>query len=355
MSNRFVRASKYRHVFGTCVKRDLCYDNLNITRSAHDSNLCKVNPRFISVNWQASGGAFCVIPIEQTGKMATNVPLFAGHKAPVLDTEFHPFNDFVIASGAEDCKIMIWSIPEEITENITTPVSVLSGHGKKINNLLFHPTASNLLASSSADLTLKLWDIEKGVQKQELLGHADQIQSMSWDFSGNLMATSARDKIVRIFDVRSGEVVRQGSSHEGLKGSRICWLGNSDRLITTGFSRMSDRQLYTYDSKDLSKKLKTENIDTASGILMPFYDQDSSMLYLAGKGDGNIRYYELTDSEPYSYYLDQYKSSEPQRGMAFLPKRALNVTDNEVARAFKVTTQSIEPISFIVPRKVLNV
>jgi hypothetical protein len=30
MSKSFVRASKYRHVFGTAAKRDACYDNLKV-------------------------------------------------------------------------------------------------------------------------------------------------------------------------------------------------------------------------------------------------------------------------------------------------------------------------------------
>ena len=30
-----------------------------------------------------------------------------------------------------------------------------------------------------------------------------------------------------------------------------------------------------------------------AGVILPFYDEESSLLYLAGKGDGNIRYYEV--------------------------------------------------------------
>lgn len=50
--------------------------------------------------------------------------------------------------------------------------------------------------------------------------------------------------------------------------------------------------------------------------------------------------------------LAEYKSSEPQRGMCFLPRRALSVSDCEIARAYKVHASSIEPIAFIVPRRV---
>lgn len=41
-----------------------------------------------------------------------------------------------------------------------------------------------------------------------------------------------------------------------------------------------------------------------------------------------------------------------QLGVAFMPKRALNVNECEIARAYKLTTNMIEPISFKVPRKV---
>jgi hypothetical protein len=63
MSKFIVRPSKYRHVYGTGYKRDLCYDNLKVSRNAWDTNLVKVNPLFISVNLEAGGGkAFQLTP-----------------------------------------------------------------------------------------------------------------------------------------------------------------------------------------------------------------------------------------------------------------------------------------------------
>jgi hypothetical protein len=40
----FVRPSKYRHVYGTCAKRDFCYDNLRVSANAWDTNMVKANP-----------------------------------------------------------------------------------------------------------------------------------------------------------------------------------------------------------------------------------------------------------------------------------------------------------------------
>ncbi|KAJ1657091.1 Coronin-like protein crn1 [Dispira simplex] len=352
--SRFVRPSKYRHVFGTAAKRDGCYDNLRITNSAWDTNLVKVNPRYLSVNWNAGGGgAFAVIPLEYTGKLPLEYPLFSGHSGPVLDTDFSPFNDNVIASASEDTRAMVWVIPEdlvELEESIDKPAVVLRGHGRKVGHVLFNPVAENVLATTSADLTVRLWDVEKGVERQQLTGgHKDSIQSIAWNWNGTMVATHCRDKKLRIFDARSNQVVQEGSGHQGIKGARITFLGDTPRLASTGFSRSSERQLYVWDTANLNAPLKDISIDLSSGIIMPFYDPDSKVLYLAGKGDGNIRYYEFENDE--MYQLAEYKSVEPQRGLAAMPKRGLNTSDCEIMRFYKVTTSLVEPVSFTVPRR----
>ena len=71
---------------------------------------------------------------------------------------------------------------------------------------------------------------------------------------------------------------------------------------------------------------------------------------LTALSDGNIRYFEYTNDK--FEYLSEFKSAEPQRGLAFMPKRGVNVHETEVMRAYKTVNDSfVEPISFIVPRK----
>ena len=60
----------------------------------------------------------------------------------------------------------------------------------------------------------------------------------------------------------------------------------------------------------------------------------------------------MTDEKPWQFLLTQYGSNDPQRGMGWLPKRGVNVSQCEIARVFKLTNNLIEPISFLVPRKV---
>jgi len=126
-----------------------------------------------------------------------------------------------------------------------------------------------------------------------------------------------------------------------------------NKLVSVGFSKVSERQFILWDARNLENNLQVENIDTAAGLLMPFFDFDTNVLFIAGKGDGNIRYYEYTPEEPKLYYLTEYKSAVPQRGIGMLPKRACNIAECEIARLYKISGdgKNVEPVSFQVPRK----
>ena len=235
-----------------------------------------------------------------------------------------------------------------------------------MGHVLFNPAAENILATSSGDYTVKIWDIEAGSPRLTLK-HTDIVQSLSWSANGSLIVTTSRDKKLRIWDVRQEKAAHTVQGHSGAKNSRVTWMGEHDRVATTGFSRMSDRQLGLWDIRDPKEPIGGfQMLDSISGVCMPFWDDATQCLYLAGKGwarsitptntelignsDGNIRYFEYENDkfEP----LSEYKSGDPQRGIAFIPKRGVNTHENEVMRAFKTVNDSyIEPISFIVPRR----
>jgi coronin-1B/1C/6 len=46
-------------------------------------------------------------------RLEADVPLIKGHAGPVVDFEFSPFNDSLLATASEDGTIKLWVIPEE--------------------------------------------------------------------------------------------------------------------------------------------------------------------------------------------------------------------------------------------------
>jgi len=350
--SRFVRSSKFRHVFGTVAKKEECFDDLRVTRAAWDSNYAAGNSLFVAVLMEAAGGgSFIVLPWSASGKVDPKTPVISGHKNAVLDIDFNPFNDHLIASVSEDATGKIWGIPEGgLKETVTEPVQTLIGHKRKVGTVKFSPTANNILLTSSTDFSVKIWDIEKGKDVCSVdAQHTDIIQSTDWNRNGSLVVTACKDKRVRLLDPRTNKVIGEADAHTGIKGCRALFLG--DKIFSCGFSKQSDREYALWDPRDLSKRLIGTSIDTGSGLLMPFYDEDTKMVFLGGKGDGNIRYYEIVDETPYIHFLSEFKSNTPQRGLAMIPKRACNVSENEVVKVLKVGVKTVEPISFQVPRK----
>jgi len=340
-------------VFGTQLKKEECYDDVRVSRTAWDSNLIAANSKYFAVLYEAGGGgAFAVIPHKLTGKIDPKLPLVTGHKSAVLDLDWNPFNDQLIASASEDCTAKIWGIPEDgLKDNINEPLQNLNGHKRKVGSVNFHPSANNVLATSSTDFSVKIWDIEKGAANVSFDGHhSDIIQGLNWNLDGSSIATSCKDKKIRIFDPRTNTVAAEGTAHEGVKGSRVVWVG-ATRLFSAGFTKTSEREFCIWDVREMAKPLLRQSLDSASGSLMAFFDSDNNILYLGGKGDGNIRYYEIVDEAPYIHSLAEFKSNTPQRGLCFLPKRSLNLADCEIARALKAGVKTVEPISFQVPRK----
>ncbi|KAK3786095.1 hypothetical protein RRG08_045481 [Elysia crispata] len=348
----FMRKSKFRHVFGQAVKRDQCYDGIRITRTSWESTYCAVSPKFLAIITEAAGGgSFLVLPLDKVGRVNADHPMVAGHKGAVLDIAWCPHNDNVIASASEDCTVKLWQIPDGgLTENLTECVVDLSVHQRRVTLLVWHPSAMNVLLSTSSDNTIILWNVGMGEAMLQV-EMPDQIYSGAFNFDGSRFVCTCKDKKLRVLDSHTGAILQEGQGHMGAKPAQCTYLKNG-QIFTSGFSRMSERQYALWDENDLSKSIVMEEIDSSNGVMFIFYDPDTNMVYLAGKGDSLIRYYEVTNEAPYVHYLELYQSKQPQRGIGFMPKRGLNVNNNEIARFYKLHNQGLcEIIPFTVPRK----
>lgn len=141
---------------------------------------------------------------------------------------------------------------------------------RKVGQVLFNPAAENILASASGDFSVKIWDIGTG-QSPLALKHSDIVQSLSWNASGDMLVTTSRDKKVRVWDVRQEKAVHESAGHGGAKNSRAVWLGEHNRFATTGFSRMSERQLALWEPGNPEPLGGFTMLDSISGVCMPFW------------------------------------------------------------------------------------
>ena len=250
-------------------------------------------------------------------------------------------------------QIKLWTIPDGgLTESMKEPTATLTGHTKPVTLLQWNPVADGVLASVGKEPSVRVWDTAKGLATVTLSGFEGLVQDFAWNASGSQLVTSDKNKSAKIFDVRSGSVVTEWKPHAGGKPFKVLFCGDTDMMVTAGFTAQAKREFKLWSIKaGFEAPLTTVDLDQSSGALMPFYDEDTRMLYLTGKGDGNVRYYEFTDEAPFVHPLSEYRSNVSTKGADMLPKRGLNVMGCEVARMLKLTNTVVEPISFIVPRK----
>ncbi|CAK9302765.1 unnamed protein product [Gordionus sp. m RMFG-2023] len=402
------KISKFRNLFGKgAVRKSETYEGLRISRHQSESCPLAVNPKWMAVSIQSEGGgSFVVLPLWQKGRIDdSRLPHFSGHSRPAIELAWNPFDDDVLATGSEDATVKIWQVASpqcDAHHNSSIDSTLLLNlqrHDKRINCLSWHPSASNILATTSCDARAIIWNTETGQAFRTIVDHEDSVWDLAWNYDGSLLATTCKDRMLRIIDPRKGSTVVEARSHQGVKSSRVFFVdrdpygGAQHYMITTGFSRMSERQIAVWDQRDMKEPLSLEIVDSSPGALFPFFDQETGILYIGGKGDGNIRFYEFRASSlPPSYsthftihnpssdtmsdnedaveqpkideahllsHLGVFQTSVPQTGLCAMPKRGLDTSICEIFRFYKLRAGStsannisvVEPISMIVPRK----
>lgn len=176
---------------------------------------------------------------------------------------------------------------------------------------------------------------------------------MSADFSyrGDVFATGARDLELRLFDVRSGALAASASKvHRGAKGFSLTYVGAQEKLITAGFGSGGSREVALWDVRALDKGA-LYRVDFASGsaLPVPFYDEDANVVFVAARGETQVRMYEPTDDG--LHFLTAYSGGAPAVGLAMLPKRLMDVRAVELARFVKATpNKKVVTLEMTVPR-----
>ena len=350
------RVSLYRHIYGEAQKFDEGYSDVFVSTNQIDTNMLAANSRYFAFPYDSrGGGAFGVLKVGGSGKIGTNAPLFTGHKNPVLDVAFSPFNEDIVASASEDATIRLWKITEEngnIKKQHNTQIAELKGHGRKVCRLAFNDIVNNCLASFGFENSIKIWDISKGQCASTIKGTNQQFLDINWSQDGNRLVLPAKDKKLHVYDARAGTETFAVPSHLNLKGSRAVFYDARHYIFSTGFSQQAARQLMLRDERNPEKPLQTEDVDYNAGMLIPFIDPDNGVVFLFGRGDTVEKTYELREDEPPIMHCSNSPLPEPIRAVACAPKTCCDTSICEIGCVYIVTnSKHLVHYPMIVPRR----
>ncbi|KRX50935.1 Coronin-2A [Trichinella murrelli] len=349
-----VNHSKFLFMYGRTVPRNLAYQDVRIPTSNLGNSFCAVNPKFISFVLDVSGGgAFQVVPLKRTGRIDCVYGRMNGHRGPVSDLKFNPFNDNVLASCSEDSTVKLWYLSDEHScDPLIEEIHHLEGHRGKVVCAEWSPTVENLLVSGDIASKILVWDVSVGVRIREIRVGKDAVCSLSFNWNCSLCAVTTKDQLLCIVDPRKEKIVASCVCHELRKSNKVIYL-HGKLLLTTGFSRSCYQQIKIWNEENLDSPLTVIELDLSPGILFPFFDRDLNLIFISSKGHSRIMFYGITDSQPYIRYLNEYNSGRPVHGAVAMCKRGLRRDECEVFRIYQIHSDSdiVDPISFTVPRK----
>jgi coronin-7 len=362
----FVRESKIRHMTTTLAPKETHYEQLKVSNVANDNNMVTANEKFLAYIDSGGGGSVvAVLPLTSVGKNHIPVlapsyqqPLVRAHSQPVQDLCFNPFNNQQLFTCSTDGHLKIWTVPSEgYVIDDTTPTAVMSSTSSALRGISCHPSAAGVVACRGTK-EIQLFDVTAGTCVKDLNDFSGDIQSLCWSFFGDLLATTTKDKFIQLSDLRASSIVSNTSAHGNHRTSRTMWLGASPYLFSTGFTNTHDREIAIWDSRNFSSPVRRQRVDNSTGPLIPFYDVEHNYFLLTGKGDSSVRIYEFDPSDtapeihPISTAsLGSAGENLTTRGACLMPKQVNDVMNCEILRMLRLTENSIQPVSFAVPRK----
>ena len=296
-----------------------------------------------------------VLPLGKPGRYPKDHKqiIIDPHGTGVCTLSFSPHDPNLLLSGGEDCTVKLWELPADWSEPLREPtVKLMHQRGVKIAK--WSQAVRNLVMTCTQLPEMGFWDLnthkkvrsfdsffKSPIQDADMNEYATMVYTILRD--GNLVALDPRQE--------NPEVTTVMAHKNGGRHRRVLNLPDLDYLATFGSSNTGERQVAIWDRKNLTKPLKTAELDTATGSLLPLYEEGSSLIYLGGKGDGHIRYLELCKDDRVIASMGAYETSAPERGLALLPRTLCDVMGCEVSRMIKLATESMHLVHWRVLRQ----
>ena len=87
---------------------------------------------------------------------------------------------------------------------------VLHGHLERINSIKLY---ENMVFSSSEDKLVKIWDKRSGISEIKFIGHTKGVTLVDYDHINHRVYSTSLDKTIKIWDIRKNKEIRTLVGH----------------------------------------------------------------------------------------------------------------------------------------------
>ena len=280
-----------------------------------------------------------------------------GHKWIVNSVAFAPDGN-TLASGSWDKTIKTWdarSSELQLSIDARGPDHERKGHRGLVRSVAFAPDG-NTLASGSYDTTIKLWDARSGEILRTLEGHTSGVLSVAFVPDGNTLASSSLDTTIKLWDAHGGEVLRTLEGHTNEVRS-VVFAPDGKRLA----SGSGDKTIKLWDARS-GALLRTLEGHTSAVRSVAFAPDGSTLASVSW--DNAIKLWDARSGETLRT-LESHTGSV--RSVAFAPDgqtlasgswdntiKLWDVSSGELLRTLEGHTDSVVSVAFAPDGKTLT-
>lgn len=307
-----------------------------------------------------TGGNLTVLPINFSDfKRDDNPPFISAHSSSLADFKFSPFNASLLATGAEDGVVKLWEVPSGgLTSTLSEP-KVKLDLSSPVRSFDFHPSASGVLAVGNKDGACVL-DLEQGAVTYNfpVSGAGKDTLSVSWQPDGGRLALLGKNSAIHLFDPRQAakDQMETFASIDSKKPQFVFFV--KDKLVLLAQNSSQKPFLAYYDPANLSKAWLQQDLNLSAGIVLPMYDPDTDLLFLAPRGATMLSIFDLTEQKkgggPSFTAATNVVLDNGAKGGCLVPKSAVDPAQNEIQRFLSLTANSVEQYGVKITRKIMG-
>lgn len=266
-----------------------------------------------------------------------------GHTDTVAGLAYHP-DGAQLASASWDRTIMLWDI------NTGERIATLEGHTNQVNDVDFSPDGSTLL-SGGRDGALRLWNVAtqesiRVIENAHYSTNAEGVVTPARVFrakfspNGELIASSGSDSMVRLWNARTGELIREFRGHSGWVSTVM--FSHDGTLLVSG----ADNDLIVWDIDAPEGEEEYRRLIGHEGFVYGGDFSPDDRYIISGASDTTVRLwdvqggYELRRFEGHSNWVLDVEFS-PQG------ESAISVAEDNTARVWRIAPNTDELIEWV--------
>ncbi len=254
--------------------------------AAHQKPVVAIGAAGLSI---ASDGSVRSAALLPTWKLQAVMEPSEATKPPVdrvLALAFSPDGKILASGGgipSRDGELLLWNAADG---SLLREIS--GAHSDTVFDLSFTPDGS-MLASAGADKFARVFDMKTGKLVRSFEGHTNHVLGVAWNRTGRTLATSGADDVIKVWNLESGQQIRT------IPG----FTKQATALRYVGYDA-----LFAVAAGGVPVRLVTEagnvsrNFDSAGAFMYDLSLSADGQTIAAGGLDGVLRLWSVGDGKP---------------------------------------------------------